>query len=263
VRGLFVTGTGTEVGKTVVAATIAHTARAEGARVAVFKPAVSGMDDHPLKSEVWESAPELPDHALLRLAAGSNQGDDQVAPYRYGPAVSPHLAAELAGESIDPDRLRGAALDATEDASLLVCEGVGGFLVPLTADYLVRDLARDLALPVVVAASPGLGAINHTLLTVQAIREAGLEVSAVVLTPWPADPSAVERSNLETIERLGSVTVEILPRLDLTNPGSWPALRIQAARGSPSAGGHILATTNGERCPARSRSPLASVHATT
>src|SRR6266540_1169470 len=225
-RGLFVTGTGTQVGKTVVAAAIAHTAHAAGARVAVFKPAVSGLDDHPLRPEVWESAAELPDHALLRLAAGSRQGDEQIAPYRYGPAVSPHLAAELAGERIDPDHLRGAALDSTEDANLLVCEGVGGFLVPLGTDYLVRDLARDLALPVVVVASPGLGTINHTLLTLQGVREAGLEVAAVVLTPWPAEPSPMELSNRETIERLGSVGVATLPYLDLTQPGSWPAVDI-------------------------------------
>ena len=238
-RGLFVTGTGTEVGKTVVAAAIAHTAWAAGDRVAVFKPAVSGLDDHPLASEVWESASELPDHALLRLAAGSSQGDEQVAPYRYGPAVSPHLAADLAGERIDPDRLQGAALAATEDADLLVCEGVGGFLVPLASEYLVRDLARDLALPIVVVASPGLGTINHTLLTIQAVREAGLEAVAVVLTPWPAEPSPMERSNLETIERLGSVAVVTLPRLDLSDPGSWPALQIPI--GSPSAASSLRA----------------------
>src|SRR6185295_13596345 len=201
-RGLFVTGTGTEVGKTVVASALAYTARATGARVAVFKPAVSGLDDRPLSPEVWRSAPDLPDHALLRLAAGSKQGDDAVAPYRYGPAVSPHLAAELAGEPIDPDILRGTALAATEGANMLVCEGVGGFLVPLTTDYLVRDLARDLALPVVVVAPPGLGTINHTLLTLQAVRSAGLEISAVVLTPWPDRPSEMERSNRETIEHL-------------------------------------------------------------
>ncbi len=225
-RGLFVTGTGTEVGKTVVAAAIASTARRDGARVAAFKPAVSGLDDYPLSPETWESAAELPDHVLLRLASGSSQGDEEIAPYRYGPAVSPHLAAELAGERIDPDRLRGAALAATEDVNLLVCEGVGGFLVPLTPSYLIRDLARDLALPAVVVAAPGLGTINHTLLTVEAVRAAGLEVAAVVVTPWPAEPSAMERSNLSTIARLGSVEVETLPRLDLTNPESWPALRL-------------------------------------
>ena len=238
-RGLFVTGTGTEVGKTVVASAIAHEAHSRGDRVAVFKPAVSGLDDHPLSPEIWESAPDLPDHALLRLAARSKQGDERVAPYRYGPPVSPHLAAELAGERIDPDRLRGAALAATEDADLLICEGVGGFLVPLTTDYLVRDLARDLALPVVIVASPGLGTIHHTLLTVEAVRTAGLDVAAVVLTPWPSEPSAMERSNLETIERLGSVPVETLPRLDLTDPDSWPALRVGV--GSPSAASSLRA----------------------
>jgi dethiobiotin synthetase len=239
VRGLFVTGTGTEVGKTVVASAIAYAARAAGDRVAVFKPAVSGLDDNPLRPEVWESAPELPDHAMLRLAAGSEQGDEQVAPYRYGPAVSPHLAAELAGEEIDPDRLRGAALAATEGADLLVCEGVGGFLVPLTTEYLVRDLARDLALPVVVAASPGLGTINHTLLTVQAVREAGLEVAAVVLTPWRSEPTAMERSNRETIVRLATVAVETLPRLDLGDPASWPVLGVGV--GSPRAASTLRA----------------------
>ena len=114
-RGELVTGTGTEVGKTVVAAAIALTARRAGARVAVFKPAVSGLDGYPLQPETWECAAGLPDHAFLRLAAGSHQADDEIAPYRYGPPVSPHLGAELAGEPIDPDRLRGAALEATEE----------------------------------------------------------------------------------------------------------------------------------------------------
>jgi dethiobiotin synthetase len=238
-RGLFVTGTGTEVGKTVVASAIASAARAGGDRVAVFKPAVSGLDEFALSPEVWESAATLPDHVLLRLAAGSKQGDEEVSPYRYGPPVSPHLAADLEGERIDPDRLRGAALAATENADLLVCEGVGGFLVPLTPDYLVRDLARDLALPVVVAASPGLGTINHTLLTIQAVRAAGLELAAVVLTPWPSEPSAMQLSNLETIRELGSVPVETLPRLDLTDPGSWPLLRV--GMGSPRAASSLRA----------------------
>jgi dethiobiotin synthetase len=223
-HGVFVTGTGTEVGKTVVAAVLAWTAYTGGARVAVFKPAVSGLSDHPPRPEVWECAPELPDHALLRLASGSGQGDDEIAPYRYGPAVSPHLAAELAGERIDSDRLRGGMLAATRDADLLVCEGVGGFLVPLSSDYLVRDLARDLALPVMIVSPAGLGTINHTLLTIEAVRNAGLDLAAVVLNPWPAEPSRMELSNLETIRRLGAVVVETVPRLDLTAPGSWPPL---------------------------------------
>jgi dethiobiotin synthetase len=226
VGGVFITGTGTEVGKTVVAAALARTAQMAGARVAVFKPAVSGLADCPLRPEAWDCAEELPDHVLLRLASGSTQGDDEIAPYRYGPAVSPHLAAELSGETIDPDRLRAAALEAAADSDLLVCEGVGGFLVPLTPDYLIRDLALDLGLPVLIVAPPGLGSINHTLLTVEAMRGTGLDIGGVVLNPWPTEPSSLELSNLETIARLGHVRVDTLPRLDLTRPESWPRLSL-------------------------------------
>jgi dethiobiotin synthetase len=217
-RGVFVTGTGTEVGKTVVAAAIARTAAAAGQRVHVFKPAVSGLD---------ELDGEPPDHELLRDAAGSEQSNEQIAPYRYGPAVSPHLAAELAGEPIDPARLLAGARAAAEGAALLVCEGVGGFLVPLAPGYLVRDLAVELDLPVVIAASPGLGTINHTLLTIEAVRAAGLEPASVVLTPWPDWPRELERSNRETITALGGVEVKLLPRLDLGRPASWPRLDVQ------------------------------------
>ena len=99
-------------------------------------------------------------------------------------------------------------------------------MVPLSADYLVRDLAADLGLPVVIAASPGLGTINHSLLTLAAIREARLDPAAVVLTPWPAEPNAMQRSNRETIARLGEVEVLVLPELDLSDPQGWPALAI-------------------------------------
>jgi dethiobiotin synthetase len=213
VEGFFVTGTGTEVGKTVVAAAIARSLAAAGLSVAVFKPAVTGLEE-----------PGETDHALLRRAAGSGQADEEIAPYCYEPPASPHLAAELAGLPIDPVRLLAAAQEAGGRADALVCEGVGGLLVPLTPDYLVRDLAAELGLPLAIAALPGLGTINHTLLTIEAARGAGLEVAMVVLTPWPASPSRVERSNRETIASLAGVRVETLPRLDLRDPGSWPAL---------------------------------------
>jgi dethiobiotin synthetase len=218
-RGCFVTGTGTEVGKTVVAAAIARTGAQNGEAVAVFKPVVTGLDD-PV------TAPQEPDHLLLRRAAGSTQADEEIAPYRYGPAVSPHLAAHLAGETIDPALLVERCRAAESRADLLACEGVGGFLVPLTLGYLVRDFARDLGLPVVIASPPGLGAINHTLLTIEAVRAVGLEVAAVVLTPWPEEPGAIERSNRVTIERLGDVRIATLSRLDLGAPESWPPLSI-------------------------------------
>jgi dethiobiotin synthetase len=218
-RGVFVTGTGTEVGKTVVAAAIARTAVADGLEVGAFKPAVTGLD------EGVETDPQI-----LRRASGSSQSDAEIAPYRYGPPASPHLAAALAGEEIVPTRLLEAARAAAAGSDAIVCEGVGGFLVPLAPGYLVRDLAVDLGHPVVVTAGPGLGTINHTLLTVESVRAAGLEVAAVVLTPWPAEPSAVEQSNRETIASLAGVEVLTLPLLDLAEPASWPPLRVGLRR---------------------------------
>lgn len=222
-EGVFVTGTGTEVGKTVVVAAIARTLRTEGRRVSVFKPAITGLDEE-----------GEPDHALLRRAASSSQSDREIAPYRYGPPMSPHLAAHLAGERIEPERLVAGARAAADGADTLVCEGVGGLLAPLAPDYLVRDFAADLGLPLVIAASPGLGTINHTLLTIEAARAVGLNVSAVVFTPWPERPSPIEASNRETIAALGEVRVDVLPLLDLATPSSWPPLAPPPGRQAPS-----------------------------
>jgi dethiobiotin synthetase len=203
VRGCFVTGTDTGVGKTVVAAAIAAALRSRGVAVAAFKPVVTCLDE--------PEAGRPADHVLLGAASGAPP--EQVAPLRFGPAVSPHLAAELAGTEIEPAGLVAAAARAGARADALVVEGVGGLLVPITADYSIRDLAVALGLPLVVAARPGLGTISHTLLTLEAARAAGLDVRAVVLTPWPARPSAMEESNRETIARIGRVAVATLPEV--------------------------------------------------
>jgi dethiobiotin synthetase len=206
-RGLFVTGTDTGAGKSIVAAAICAALDARGQRVAAFKPVVTGLD---------EPAGAFPaDHELLTRAAGGRAAPEEVAPYRYGPPVSPHYAADLAGETIEPARLVAAARRAGAAADVLVAEGVGGLLVPITPGYLVRDLARDLALPLVVAARTGLGTINHTLLTVEAASAVGLSVAGIVMTPWPVEPSPMEVSNRATVERLAGVAVSGLPHTDV------------------------------------------------
>jgi dethiobiotin synthetase len=149
------------------------------------------------------------DHELLGAVTGL--APSAVAPLRFGPAVSPHLAAELAGTAIEPAGLIAAAARAGAASEALVVEGVGGLLVPISAEFSIRDLAVALGLPVVVAARPGLGTISHTLLTVEAARAAGLDVRAVVLTPWPDTPSVMEASNRDTIARLARVQVATLP----------------------------------------------------
>jgi len=190
-RGLFVTGTDTGAGKTALTAALVAAIAAAGEPVRAYKPVVTGLDE----PDVGSGWPH--DHELLASIAGTSP--EEVAPRRYGPAASPHLAAALMGANLNGETLLGeaqaAAVCAADAGASWIVEGVGGLLVPLAADYTVRDLARDLALPLLIAARPGLGTINHTLLTLQAARADRLEVRAVVLTPWPGQAGEIERSN--------------------------------------------------------------------
>ena len=219
VRGCFVTGTDTGAGKTILAAALCAAIRAAGDRAAAFKPVVTGLEQSP---GAWPA-----DHELLAAVTGSQPRD--VTTRTFQPAVSPHLAAELAGATISLAELLASAATAARDADILVVEGVGGLLVPLNAEHDVRDLAVALGLPVVIAARPGLGTINHSLLTIQAARAAGLDVRAAVLTPWPDEPTTMERSNRDTIARRGRVEVATLRSVrgigDLAGAGAtlpWP-----------------------------------------
>lgn len=202
-RGVFVVGTDTGVGKTVVAGAICAALAARGERVAAFKPVVTGTDEPP--EDGWPR-----DHELLASVASAGQGPGDVAPYTFGPPLSPHYAAELAGSRVETERLIAAFADAVYETDAIVCEGVGGALVPLSHDCSVLDLAADIALPVVVVARTGLGTINHTLLTATAVRAVGLEVAGIVMTPW-SDPEPLELSNRATVERLSGVAVSALP----------------------------------------------------
>jgi dethiobiotin synthetase len=203
-RGLFITGTDTGVGKTVLAGAIVAALRAGGEQVTALKPVITGLDER--QPDDWPA-----DHELLARTSGASPGE--VALLGYGPAVSPHFAAELAGRPIDGGALVTAIRAAVPDRNLAVVEGVGGLLVPLSDSFSVRDLAIELELPLVVAARSGLGTINHTLLTLEVARAAGLTVAGVVLTPWRSEPDQIERSNRDTLARLGEVDVSILPEL--------------------------------------------------
>jgi len=215
VRGLFVTGTDTGVGKTVLSAALVAAIAAQGEPVRAYKPVMTGLDELPDRRAPcsWPA-----DHELLGATAG--MAPEDVAPLRYGPAVSPHLAARLAGERIDAaGLLAGAHALAAGEAGALIVEGVGGLLAPLREDYAVRDLAVALGLPLLIAARPGLGTINHTLLTLDAARAARLTVAAVVLSPWPPRPGTLERSNRETIAAVGAVEVAGLGPVAGPDPG--------------------------------------------
>ncbi len=207
-RGLFVTGTDTGVGKTILSAALVGAMSAAGEPVVAHKPVLTGLAEAP-ESE-WPR-----DHELLGEMAGMSP--EAVAPLRFAVPASPHLAAALEGVELDPDELvanaDAAGVDDQGRGRTLVVEGVGGLLVPLAEDYTVRDLAVQLGLPLLLAARPGLGTINHTLLSLEAARSHGLVVAGVVLNPWPQEPGPLERSNLQTIARQGRVEVSTLPRL--------------------------------------------------
>jgi dethiobiotin synthetase len=226
-----VTGTDTGVGKTILSGALLSAMAAAGERVSAYKPVLTGLQERSGVDGSWPS-----DDVLLGSAAGMSPED--VAPVRYDPPVSPHLAAELALERIDPARLlRGAR--AAHGAALVV-EGVGGLFTPLSDDFAVSDLAAALGLPVLIAARPGLGTINHTLLTVRAARGAGLDVRAVVLTPWPEEPSRMELSNRQTVARLGAVEVHGLGIVGSPDPAdlarAGQALPWRAWLGEPQSG---------------------------
>lgn len=217
IRGLFVTGTDTGVGKTVVAAAIAAALAARGTRVRVLKPVITGLAE-PLPN-AWPH-----DHELLAAAIGGDP--DTVALSRYDAAVSPHLAVALERRALDPAALARAVRAGAQDHDAVIAEGVGGLLVPLCEGWDVRCLAVAIGLPVLVVARPGLGTINHTLLTLEAARAAGLRIAGVVLTPWPAAPSVIERSNRDTIASLGAIGVATL------RPIARPERALLAAAGA-------------------------------
>ncbi len=206
-EGVFVTGTGTGVGKSVVSAALAAALIAEGRTVFASKPVLSGLAEH---DGGWPH-----DHELLGSVTG--QDPDEVAPLQFGPAVSPHLAAREAGRQLSPRDM--AESIPRSPGAVTVVEGAGGLLVPLNDhDQTMADLAHATGFPLIVAAGPGLGTINHTMLTLEAARRRSLAVAGVVLTPWPRHPTDVELDNLAFLTVHAGcpvLTLEYIPMPDV------------------------------------------------
>ncbi|MEQ9617968.1 MAG: dethiobiotin synthase [Deltaproteobacteria bacterium] len=193
-HGIFITGTDTGVGKTVITAALAWTLKRAGRDVAALKPVQTGTE---------QSGPT--DIDFVQNVLGTKYGIDDVCPYRFPKPLAPLVASEIAGEKIDTRKIRKACdrLESVHD--IVLVEGAGGLLVPILEDYLMSDLASDLDLPLLIVVRPGLGTLNHTLLTVESARARGLEVLGIVINNFPQDPGIAERTNPGLITAMSGV----------------------------------------------------------
>ncbi len=206
-RGLFVTATDTGVGKTEVACALVAAARASGLDAVGMKPAQSGA-----------SPGEASDADRLHAASGAVEPLEALCPYSFSAPLAPAVAARAEGREVSFPRLVEAARALAARHAAVVVEGAGGLLVPLTERETFADLAVALALPVVVVARAGLGTVNHTALTVEALRGRGLVVAAIVLNRTaPADDPSVPHNAVEIARITGIAPCATLPFLaDIT-----------------------------------------------
>jgi dethiobiotin synthetase len=207
VRGVFVTGTDTGVGKTLVACALSAWAHEHGRDVGVMKPVATGAR----RLGRWGVLVSR-DARMLSLACGSDDPWDWITPACFAEPLAPLTAAQRANRRIRLAPVREAFHELSARHTTLVVEGVGGLLVPLGPRLTVADMARSLGLPLVVVARTGLGTLNHTLMTLVCAKASGLRVAGVVCTE-PRTPSrgpsdrVAARTNPALIERLGSVPI--------------------------------------------------------
>jgi dethiobiotin synthetase len=199
VKALFVTGTDTGVGKTTMACALVSAFVRRGLTVAAMKPCETGDGD---------------DAARLAEATGRALDLSLVSPYRFALPASPAAAAAAVGRTVDLEVIASAFQLLVAGCDLAIVEGAGGLLVPLDDTRTMADLARRLALSLVVVARPSLGTVNHTLLTVEAARRRDLTVAGVVFSRVAPPRGPDERSNPEAIARHGRVAIfGTLPQL--------------------------------------------------
>jgi dethiobiotin synthetase len=209
-KGIFITGTDTGVGKTIVAAALARLLRMNGVNVGVMKPVTSGCRE-------VEGRLVSDDAMLLCRSAGVDCCSD-VAPYLLREPLAPAEAAKLDGVRIDFSTIRSSYDSLASDRDYMIVEGAGGLMVPLAGGLLVADLIKELGLPVLVVARPNLGTINHTVLTCFSAQQMGLAVAGVIINRFPDEPGLAERSASHHIGSLcGAPVLGVWPQCDREN----------------------------------------------
>ncbi len=176
----FIVGTDTNVGKTYVASALLRYFAGKGIKAVGMKPVASGCE--PRSHGIWQGQLMNDDVVALHEAGNVAAPLDLINPYRFAPAIAPHIAAEKAGVEIDLDLIVRSYHALAEMADMVVVEGAGGFFVPVNASQTLADLAVKLNLPAILVVGMRLGCINHALLTVEAIKSRGL-----MLAGWVAN----------------------------------------------------------------------------
>jgi len=210
-KGFFVTGTDTGVGKTIITAALVKAAHLLGFKACGMKPIETGCRTA-VSSQSAASSKEktlIPsDGMFLRDIAGSDESLDLIAPVRFEKPLAPLPASEIEGIPLDLEKIKNAFLDLAEKYDAVVVEGVGGLLVPILGDYFVLDLAREFGLPLIVVARPGLGTINHTLLTANYALKEGLDVAGIIINyARPRDGTPAEATNPDIIRQVSPVPI--------------------------------------------------------
>jgi dethiobiotin synthetase len=201
IPAILVTGTDTGVGKTLVAGAIGRWFRMRGFRVSVLKPCATGCV-HRREGLVSEDAEFLAHCADARFPL------DVICPQRYAEPLAPAVAAERAGRPLDWDAIDRSISIMAAESDVMIVEGVGGVRVPMDPRHTFIDVAAWLGAPAVIVARPALGTINHTLLTVAALRDADVPIVGVVINRYPAENASIaEESNPRSIERWGKISV--------------------------------------------------------
>jgi len=194
-KGYFITGTDTGVGKTVVTALLASVLRRQGLRVGVMKPVETGR---PREGDNF--APQ--DSLFLRQVSGCSAPQELVTPYTFAEPLAPAIAAEQAGITIEMKHIRRCYEQLLAEHDIVLVEGAGGLLVPLTAQLSMHDIAVELDLPVLVVTCNKLGTINHTALTVTVARERS-QVLGIVLNHIQAPDDLATKTNADALRRWG------------------------------------------------------------
>ena len=200
-KGFFVTGTDTGVGKTIITAALIKTSNLLGFRACGMKPIETGCQR--------EGGILIPsDGMLIKTVARMEETVNHISPCRFEKPLAPLPASEIEGISVDFEKIRKAYAELSQKYDVVIVEGIGGLLVPIRKDYFVLDLARDFGLPVIVVSRPGLGTINHTMLSVNYAIKEGLTVAGIIINySQPPEGTPAEKTNPDVIKEISPVPI--------------------------------------------------------